>query len=275
MTNNTKQLSRVAGAPRLKLPIWKAAAPQFFTGKDPSRDEQRNQNRKTKVALLRELAASDPSVRSWVIKFTTDLRARDARQIAADQGLTMPERLGFVSLFPGDRPDLTLLARTVICMEKPNATELLEKLTTLYPDGDLPEVVERQANEWAEFEAEMEERQDPSKIKHGCNTGGFNNGPATRVIEIGGKAAHFCDKHDGKRPFTPGQPEPTGSPAEYVNSDFGKSDPCEIRPGDDPRTVYLKTIRRATLDAQALPARRGATPEGAIVVSVYGPPNEK
>jgi hypothetical protein len=142
-----KQLSRVAGVPGLKLPIWKAAAAAFFTGQDPSRAEQQNQGRRTKVSLLRELAASDPAVRSWVIKFATDLRARDARQAAAEQGLTMPERLGFVPLFPGDCPGLTVFARRVICMEKPNAEELLQKLETLYPDGDPPEVLEMQTKE--------------------------------------------------------------------------------------------------------------------------------
>jgi hypothetical protein len=273
MTDKPRQLSRVAGVPRLKLPIWKAAAAQFFQGKkDPSRDEQRNSGKKTKVALLRELVASDAKVKSWLIQFAADLRARGAREMAAEQGFVMPETLGFVPLFPGDRPDLTVLARTVICMEKPNAEELLGKIATLYPDGDPPEVLERQMQELAALNVPKPE---PT---HGCNTCGFNNGPATRKIEIDGKPVHFCAGHDGKRPGGYQAPPDPQSPAEYINSNFGK-DPSEIQPGDDPRTVYLKTLRRATLDAQAIPhtnrANYGPTPEGAVVVSVYGPPNEK
>src|SRR6202030_1499541 len=82
MTDTPRQLSRVAGVPRLRLPIWKAAAAQFFQGKkDPSRDEQRNNGKKTKVALLRELVATDPKVKSWLIQFAADLRARGAREM--------------------------------------------------------------------------------------------------------------------------------------------------------------------------------------------------
>jgi hypothetical protein len=242
MTDKPRQLSRVAGVPRLKLPIWKAAAAQFFQGKkDPSRDEQRNSGKKTKVALLRELAASDPKVKSWLIQFATDLRARDARQMAAEQGFVMPETLGFVPLFPGDRPDLTVLARTVICMEQPNAEELLGKIATLYPDGDPPDVVERSAREWAEFTAEMTRRQDTSKIQHGCNTCGFNNGPATR--QIGG--AHYCAVHDGKRPGSY-QPPLDPSPAAYINSDFGKAS------SQSPRVLALKAYAEAIKEGGSL-----------------------
>jgi hypothetical protein len=279
MTDTPRQLSRVAGVPRLRLPIWKAAAAQFFQGKkDPSRDEQRNNGKKTKVALLRELVATDPKVKSWLIQFAADLRARGAREIAAEQGFVMPETLGFVPLFPGDRPDLTVLARTVICMEKPNAEELLQKIATLYPDGDPPEVLERQLKELEALQAPK-----PAAVE-GCNTCGFSNGPATRTIEIGGKAAHFCDKHDGKRPFQ-FQPVADPGPAAYINSGFGKDqngeafDPDRPQAGDTPYIAGLKALRRAQQDAAALvrPARAtyGPTPEGAIVVSVMSSPDEK
>src|ERR1700757_5019810 len=104
-------------------------------------------------------------------------------------------------------------------MEQPNAEEWLGKIETLYPDGDPPEVVERSAREWAEFTAEMARRQDTSKIKHGCNTCGFSNGPATRQIN----GAHYCDKHDGKPRPVSYQPPLDPSPAAYINSDFGKA----------------------------------------------------
>ncbi|HKV79544.1 MAG TPA: hypothetical protein VJP02_15455 [Candidatus Sulfotelmatobacter sp.] len=195
MTTTPKQLSRVAGVPRLKLPIWKAAAAQFFQGTEPTREEQRNGNKKSKVGLLRELAATDPTVRSWVIKFAADMRSRDARAQATEQGLVMPDKLGFVALFPGDRPDLTALARTVICMEKPNAEELLAKLQTLYPDGDPPDVAERQA---AELQALAEMK--PPVVTHLCNHCGE---PHTKAFPRGnGSSTYWCDKHAPANPPT-------------------------------------------------------------------------
>jgi hypothetical protein len=239
-----KQLSRVAGVPRLKLPIWKAAAASFFKGKDPSREEQQNSGKKTKVALLRELAAADPEVRSWLIKFATDLRARDARHVAAEQGLVMPEKLGFVSLFPGDRPEFSVMTRRVVCLGLPNSAELLEKLATLYPDGDPPDVAERQNREWAVVMAEIEKRQ--TRPGYTCD---WCAGPWTRIIN----GTHYCDRHDGK----PTSQSPA-VPATLSNSAVPASATVAV-PDPTGRIAALQALREVHEYEACIPRRGGAT----------------
>lgn len=224
----TRQLSRVSGVPRFKLPIWKAAAAQFWAGKEPSRTDQQNKGHRTKVALLRELAATDPAVKSWVIKFATEQRGKDARQLAAEQGLAMPDVLGEPSVSDVDR-----LVRML---------EAGKELTA--EDLEIPGDPAEQARlDAAAVSGE------PKPVTHGCNTCGFNNGPATRDITVNGKVCHFCDRHDGTRPYQ-AQPVPEYSPAAYVNSSFGTAP----SPTDSPRVQALKAIRAAQEDS------RGGTP---------------
>lgn len=234
-----EQLSRVAGVPRLPLPIFKAAAEQYFIGKEASRSEQQN-GKKSKVKLLRELSANDPAVRSWLLKFARDYKAEETRRIAADQGLT-------INAASANRP-LSLVDRMVAVLEAGQKPDDHFSTDELNSPAD---------PEWEAVRAEIDARLS-RKAEMGCNTCGL---PATH--QIGGH--WFCDRHDGKPTGIQPPPVPDGSPAAYINSSFGK-DPAPT-PAPMTPSEYHNAQDRMN---QPVRAMVGPVPKDAVFLGVSG-----
>jgi hypothetical protein len=236
-----KQLSRVAGCPRLPLNVFKAFAELKFIGKGPTRKEQQN-GKESKVQLLRKLAANDPAVRSELIKFAKEYQANRTRKLAAEQGLTLAT--------PG-------AARTSDDEEVDRLVRELEAAEMSVP------------------------RTSPPVLSRGlCGHPGCTKEWKTDFFGV-----RRCDEHhQPERTFASSAPAGPLSPAEYINSGFGKNpqaeafDPDRPQAGDTPYIAGLKALRQAQLDAAAIVPRGshyGPTPEGAIVVSAYSSPDEK
>jgi hypothetical protein len=172
-----KQLSRVAGVPRLPLPIFKAAADRYFVGKDASRTEQQN-GRKSKVQLLRQLSANDPAVRSWLIKFAKEFKAEETRKKAAEQGLTINEAA------PGRT--LSLVDRMVAVLEAG------QRLEDHFTKEELESPADPKHGElWAGYQRYVQTGSIKEQaVTHGCN---YCGRPATRQIGT----VRYCDQHDG------------------------------------------------------------------------------
>jgi hypothetical protein len=230
-----KQLSRVAGCPRLPLPVFKAAAEQYFVGKDATRTEQQN-GKKSKVKLLRELSTNDPAVRSWLIKFAKEYKADQTRKAAASQGLTIN----------ADGRAVADIDRMVALLE--GGQKLSDHFTAdeLNGAGDPA---------WDAAVKEIEARGNRSVI-HGCDWCGFNNGPAVRQVTVNGRTSHYCPKHDGTsaNPFRPGD-----APQGFVSAS-NPTVPASPSPAvADPtgRLAYLQAIREVHEAEAAARARRG------------------
>jgi hypothetical protein len=171
-----KQLSRVAGVPRLSLPIFKAAADRYFIGKEATRTEQQN-GRKSKVQLLRQLSANDPAVRSWLIKFAKEFKAEETRKKAAEQGLTINEAA----------PDRTLplVDRMVAVLEAGQKLEDHFTAEEFASPGEPDPELEKLAEGYQQY-VKTGSMKEPAR--HGCN---YCGKPATRQIG----ATHYCDIH--------------------------------------------------------------------------------
>ena len=268
-----KQLSRVAGCPRLPLPVFKAAAEQYFVGKDATRTEQQN-GKKSKVKLLRELSTNDPAVRSWLIKFAKEYKAGETRKIAAEQGLTIN----------ADGRAVTDIDRMVAMLE---AGQKLEDHFTAEELSAPAEPDPAHDALWAGYQTYLK----TGSFKPSTPTCNHCAGPVTHTLPRGdGFFTYWCDRHvpavaptrkpssrlcgidgcteDWKTDFDgtkrcdkhanpaasfnsePGRPDPQ-SPASYINSGFGKSEPST-----DPRALALKALAEAYAGAHR--ARGGA-----------------
>jgi hypothetical protein len=217
-----KQLSRVAGCPRLPLPVFKAAAEQYFVGKDATRTEQQN-GKKSKVKLLRELSTNDPAVRSWLIKFAKEYKADQTRKAAAAQGLTIN----------ADGRAVTDIDRMVALLEAGQKLEdhfTAEELNAPGDpqwDADYKEIMERTKHLGTATEqaARMAQRRR-------CATPGCSN---DYIMDLWG--VKMCNKHyqpaaiNADRPSAPVDP----GPAAYINDNFGKG-PA------NPRTLALRAL---------------------------------
>jgi hypothetical protein len=266
------QLSRAAGVPRsYPLSVWKVAAEALIVGPNTTPAERRA-GKPTKVQTLKSFCATDKAWRKRVADFVRTSQAEAARKYAEAQGWKLAT--------DGATPK-SLVDRMVEVLERGERLEdhfTAEEINSAPPDPAHDKL-------WADYQHYLKTGEFPGRTAtHGCNTCGFNNGPATRTIEIGGKAAHFCDVHDGKRTGSYLPPAEPQSPAAYINSGFGKDqngeafDPDRPQAGDTPYIAGLKALRRAQQDAAAIVPRGshyGATPEGAIVVSVMSSPDEK
>jgi hypothetical protein len=198
-----KQLSRVAGVPRFPLATWKRIADTLIKGEDVTRRQQQG-GKKSKVQIAREMAASDSAFRSAAIKLAKAVQAEAALSTAASQGWSVN-----TDAVSANQPQ-GLVDPIVQCLEKEQnpsehftAAELAEPADT------------EESRELAEIAACA----TPKPVTHGCN---YCGKPATRELTVCGRQARFCSVHDGtpKTPFIP--PASTGSPAEYINSDYGK-----------------------------------------------------
>lgn len=219
-TEKVEQLARAAGVPRnYPLSVWKRAANALIQGEGKSQE---------KVKALRSLCAVDKEWRKKVSEWVRADQSEASKKYIAAQGWTLAD---------GAKPQ-SLVDRMVACLEAGKRLEdhfTPEELASPAEPDPIHEEL------WARYQHYIKTGKLPSEeVIHLCGQCGD---PSTRTIEIAGQRHAFCAIHDGtQRPGQYQAPSVPQSPAEYINSDFGKLDP---RNPQDNKILTLQALRDA------------------------------